>query len=158
MLYDEFGISSSAYYTTDSDIDVVNTTHEITSVFAPGWLSICSHPQQLLQTSGTFAAGAQTLAEASSTNDRLLVVIEPGGALYDGGTAAGRRVMLPWGNSGGFDFSQLTSDGLTLMQRSIEWAAAPLTAVQVTLEAGQNSPSRVETETQVLNIPGASGS
>ncbi len=38
------------------------------------------------------------------------------------GTAAGRRVMVPWGDAG-FDFASLNADGHTIMQRSIEWAA-----------------------------------
>ena len=41
----------------------------------------------------------------------------PGG----GGGAPGRRVFMPWGNAG-FDFSTLTSDGLALLAKALEWA------------------------------------
>ena len=43
-------------------------------------------------------------------------------ALAGGGTAAGRRVQLPWGG-GEFNFNSVINNGRYLMKRSIEWAA-----------------------------------
>ena len=51
-----------------------------------------------------------------------LGVIEVGGELSGGGTAAGRRVQLPWGDSD-FDISALNAEGRSIMKRAIEWAA-----------------------------------
>ncbi len=50
-----------------------------------------------------------------------LAVINAGGSLASGGTAAGRRVQLPWGDVT-FDVAALNADGQTIMQRAIEWA------------------------------------
>ena len=54
----------------------------------------------------------------------MLDVIDQGAALYGGGTAAGRRVKLPWGGND-FDINSLTADGQTIMKRAIEWARGP---------------------------------
>ncbi|QDU90389.1 hypothetical protein Pla175_37930 [Pirellulimonas nuda] len=50
-----------------------------------------------------------------------LATVDPDEALYGGGAAPGRRVMLPWGDSG-FDPSSLNETGRLLTCRSIEWA------------------------------------
>lgn len=160
QLYDEFGISSDNGDTDKDDIEILDNTHEITSGFATGNLVICSSKQRLTVTRGTLAAGAQILAEKTgASHDGMLVVIEAGGSLYDGNTAAGRRVKLPWGQSGGFDFDSLNGDGLTLMRRAIEWAAVPqvCTGVQTALQSGPDSTSRYETQVQLLNAPEVSG-
>ena len=57
-----------------------------------------------------------------SSSQAALVIIEAGDELYGGGTAAGRRVHLPWGNNA-FDIHLLGAHGETLLQRAIEWAA-----------------------------------
>ena len=41
--------------------------------------------------------------------------------LEGGSRAAGRRVFMPWGG-GAFDVSTLTSDGLTLLSKALQWA------------------------------------
>lgn len=43
--------------------------------------------------------------------------------MYGGGATAGRRIQLPWGGNG-FSPSSLNTDGLTILQRSLEWGAA----------------------------------
>ncbi|MDX1516740.1 MAG: hypothetical protein R3288_07865, partial [Woeseiaceae bacterium] len=48
--------------------------------------------------------------------------LDSGEALYGGGTAAGRRVQLPWGGSG-FDPGNLGVNGLTILKRALEWGA-----------------------------------
>jgi hypothetical protein len=52
-----------------------------------------------------------------------LVTVDIGMELESKGSlAAGKRVQLPWGASG-FDINALNADGLTIMQRALEWAA-----------------------------------
>ena len=124
-LADELGIASgNANYTT-STIDITNTSHFITSPFSSGSLTITTSAQSLNIVSGTIAAGAQFLAEQPATANGTLVVIEVGGTLTSppGGTAAGRRVYLPWGD-GTFDINALNTDGKLLMRRAIEWGTA----------------------------------
>ena len=122
---DELGIASgNANYTT-STIDITNSSHYITSPFSSGALTITTSAQSLNIVSGTIAAGAQFLAEQPATANGTLVVIEVGGTLTSppGGTAAGRRVYLPWGD-GTFDINTLNTDGKLLMRRAIEWGTA----------------------------------
>lgn len=123
-LNDELGFSSTYQSPSDDEIEIVDITHDITSTFSLGMLTIFSTSTPVQVLDGTLAGGLQTLAETdySSTNRASLAVIEVGDAVYSSGTAAGRRVMLPWGRAG-MTFSDLTADGKTILRRSIEWAA-----------------------------------
>ena len=119
-LTDEFGIAGTRTGYTGTDIEVVNITHYITSVFASGPLTIASSSTALNRLTASIAPGLDALAVTSG--DPELGTIETGGQLYDGGTAAGRRVQLPWGPDD-FDINLLNGDGQTLMRRAIEWGA-----------------------------------
>ncbi|MBT8144227.1 MAG: LamG domain-containing protein, partial [Gammaproteobacteria bacterium] len=48
--------------------------------------------------------------------------LEAGDSLFGGGSASGRRAQLPWGGDN-FDVNHLNDDGLTILQRAIEWGA-----------------------------------
>ena len=50
-----------------------------------------------------------------------MAAIEAGDSLILGGTAMGRRVILPWGGND-FDVNHLNDDGRTILRRSLEWA------------------------------------
>jgi len=120
QLHQELGLQNGGSGVTDgSQIDIVDNTHYITQGFATGNLTITSTTQTLNRSSGN-------LGEAiilANTSDPGLAVIETGSALNGiGGTAAARRAFLPWGDLN-FDFSKLNTDGQTIMQRAIEWAA-----------------------------------
>ena len=119
-LPNEFGISSSDTVFTEASIEVTDNTHYITQPFSLGAVAFASSAQPVGGPSGTLAPGLQVLATQPSTSTGMLDVIETGGALYDTGTAAGRRVKLPWGDND-FDINSLTADGLTIMRRAIEW-------------------------------------
>ena len=124
-LHDEFGFSSSSDTNSFDKIADVDNTHEITDGFSTGFLTISTSSQPLQALVGTLAPGMQTLANvwiSGANYDDGLALLDVGAELYDGGTAAGRRVQLPWGGSG-FDFNALNGDGQTVMQRAIEWAA-----------------------------------
>ena len=120
-LSDEFGFSTGKLNYTDSAIDITDNTHYITSAFSTGSLTIASPATDLHYLDGTIAAGAHVLAEQLATANRTLVVLDVGAALEPAGTAAGRRVIVPWGPDA-FDINSLTVDGQTLMRRAIEWA------------------------------------
>jgi len=127
----EEGFVHDALWMTSSDsggytgrrIDVVDKNHYITEVFDLGSLTILSADQELVQAAGTMAGGCRVLGEKRETNIAALFIAEQGATLMGGHTAAGRRVMLPWAKEN-FDFSKLTTNGKTLMRRSLEWAAS----------------------------------
>ena len=122
---DNFGIA--AYWQTKSrtDIDIIDNSHHITSPFSVGVLTCVTSLQPLTLINSGGAPDLTTLAQTfnvGSNWDPGLVVIDLGGELQGGGTAAGPRVQLPWGGTG-FDINSLNADGQTIMQRAIEWAA-----------------------------------
>ncbi|NNJ95331.1 MAG: DNRLRE domain-containing protein [Halobacteria archaeon] len=125
QLVDEFGFGlQSVNYKTRNEIDVIDNTHYITELFTTGMLTIVSVDQTLHIMTANKGPGFDALAQVFNTGslwDDSLGVIETGGELFGGGTAAGRRVLLPWGDAT-FDVTALNVDGLTLMQRAIEWA------------------------------------
>ncbi len=118
-LNDDFGIASGRAWFFDDQINITDNSNAITSPFSTGLLTITSFTTELTSRRGTLAGGLTVLAER--TSESTLDVIDTGVALYGGGNAAGRRTFLPWGGSS-FDYSLLTADGLTIMQRALEWA------------------------------------
>ena len=155
-LNDAFKVSSSnGSGTTSTQIDIVNNTHYITSTLSTGLLTITSVSQENTRITGTLAAGLTTLAEQPSGSTPTLAVLDFGDTLYGSGTAAGRRVMLPWGrnDSGNFNFDNLTPDALTIMQRSLEWAIGgfELTRVSVGLQIGSTTAGLGDTDVEILN-------
>ncbi|MDX1697877.1 MAG: LamG domain-containing protein, partial [Thiohalobacterales bacterium] len=125
-LVGEFGIGQEAYnYKSRIEINVLDNSHYITQPFATGLLTIFTANQNLHLLTSNKAPDFVALAQVFNTGtlwDDSLGTIEAGGALYGGGTAAGRRVLLPWGDAA-FDVNALNADGQTLMQRAIDWAA-----------------------------------
>jgi hypothetical protein len=120
-----FGICDNFQSKIRDEIDIIDNSHYITSPFDVGLLTYLSSLQPVTMINSPYAPGLNSLAEMLNTGSiwmPALAVIETGGGLSGGGTAAGRRVQLPWGDAT-FDFNALTADGLTIMKRAIEWAA-----------------------------------
>jgi hypothetical protein len=111
--------SPTAITTTDGSI--TDNTHYITSLFPLGDLVLSAPWQPFTYVNSGVAAGVQVIATV--WNKPSLMVADTGAELLGSTPAAGRRVQLPWGSSG-FDFNALNTDGLTIMKRAIEWAAA----------------------------------
>jgi Tfp pilus assembly protein PilX len=136
MMMDDFGIANSWGGKVRDEIDIVDNSHYITSPFAAGLLTYLSSLQPVTKIDSGPAPGLLTLANVLNVGSiwkPALGVIETGGGLAGGGAAAGRRVQLPWGDSA-FDIAALNADGLTIMQRSIEWVMGdPAPEVQVLL-------------------------
>ena len=75
-LTDEFGFSSTADSYTDDQIDIVDNTHEITSSFLTGLLTVATSNQPLATATGTVASGATTLAERPVSSNAALLTLE----------------------------------------------------------------------------------
>ncbi|MGB5725661.1 MAG: LamG-like jellyroll fold domain-containing protein [Thiogranum sp.] len=122
---DELGFSQTKLFKSRHEIDVVDNSHYITQPFATGLLTFVSSDQSVHMLSSSQAPGLQALGKSFNTGslwEPSLAVIDTGGDLWGGGTAAGRRVELPWGG-GTFDTNLLTDEGRTIMRRAIEWGA-----------------------------------
>jgi hypothetical protein len=123
LLVDDFGFcSATTSFMGSTDVELIDDTNYITSPFGVGPLTVLTSASDMHATSGTLAGGAQVLATDTSGGDGAVVLIEAGGALYGGGTAADRRVHLMWGGSS-FDIGLLNGDGRTVTKRAVEWAA-----------------------------------
>ena len=120
-LSDEFGMASTVGWESGTVVEINDNTHYITSPFATGVLTIFSASESLAYATGTLSPDLGQLASSSSGYG--IVTLETGAAMYGGGTAAGRRVQLPWGGSPALGPNDLTADGLTILQRALEWGA-----------------------------------
>ncbi|MDX2505986.1 MAG: LamG domain-containing protein, partial [Gammaproteobacteria bacterium] len=119
---DDLGTSGSYSYNVGKNMDVIDNSHYITSLFPAGTLPIYSASMEGLQTTGTMATDLQSLGNFNSMTG--LAVVETGGLLADGSSiAAGRRVMLPIGRSGSFSLDYLNNNGRLIVQRALEWGA-----------------------------------
>ena len=117
----DFGIASSQAWPVASDIEVTGSGHYITVPFASGPLKLFNAPMEQLVVAGTNAPGLQSLAETQG--DSSLAILETGAALHGGGNAPGRRVMLPFGRGGKFNWSQLNNNGHMVLQRALIWSS-----------------------------------
>jgi prepilin-type N-terminal cleavage/methylation domain-containing protein len=122
----QFGIADGWIPKARDEIDIIDNSHYITSPFSTGLLTYLSSMQNVTILIFGQAPGLTTLANVNDVGIKwvpALAVIDIGGELVGGDTAAGRRVQLPWGGSD-FSFNTLNNDGKTIMKRAIEWAAA----------------------------------
>lgn len=116
----ELGLATSFGSSSSSSVTVSNTAHEISRAFAAQPLTIHEQTRQLTTLAGTLAPGLTALATVASAPS--LAALEKGAARSGGGSASGRRVMLPIGASAIANWTQLTSGGQTLVRRAVDWA------------------------------------
>ncbi len=115
------GLSASTG--SQATIEVKNNTHYITENFTLGQLTTATTNVTIKWSNSTLAPDAAIIAEFSSGLPfPTLIILDAGDELADSSAAAGRRCQLPWGESG-FDVTTLNTDGLTIMQRALEWGA-----------------------------------
>lgn len=122
----EFGFATAdGYIQTTAMVEGVDNSHAVTAGLAAGNVTIANSAQNLALNSNPSAPGMQVLGTLN-WGQMSLGVIEAGGMLantYNGNsTASGRRVRLPWGWA--ISFGSLNSNGLTLLNNALEWAAA----------------------------------
>ena len=120
-LNDNFGIAATSTWTaSDTKINIVDTTHDITSIFNSGSLRIRARPGWLRKVGGAVSNDVQTLATIDGIG--ALVTLDSGARRYNGGIAFNRRVMLPMSGYITNQFTHLTNDGRLMTNRSIQWA------------------------------------
>ncbi len=150
-LSDELGFSASMTTFSSNQINITNTSHYITSTFAMGNRAIFSSSQPIRYLSGALG-GYTALARQVATSNDVLAVFDRADTLTPSGTAAGKRVFLPFGNTG-YDPNSLTTDGLTLMQRSIEWALLPVAHWKLDDAAGTTAVDWIGAHNGTLSGP-----
>lgn len=122
-LRDESGFSTKKDLSTSTDIDLENASHYITSTLSPGSTQIVKSSQPLLALVPGLGPDLEVLARSSSNEySASLAVLETNGRTRHDDPVPARRVLLPWGDDS-TSFEQLTDAALTIMERSITWAA-----------------------------------
>jgi hypothetical protein len=128
-MIDDFGFATGLSIGGGLPTLNVDMTHYITSVFtanpvapyvANDWYQITNEPVA----TGVDPVG--TWVEAPWTGKPALMALSMGDTLIGGGSAAGRRVQIPWGSGQGSTpvaLASLSADARTIMKRAIEWAA-----------------------------------
>jgi hypothetical protein len=150
-----FGFSqNNANYTKadDNQIDIINGSHYITSPYGVTTLTVATVGNlRIDDPGGTLAGGLASLAQKKDANNIALATIESGAALYGSGTAAARRVSFPFGR---WLISQLNSDGVNLLRRSLEWASGEVAisafGFQTAFAGTQGSVKNKQIATQVV--------
>jgi hypothetical protein len=117
-LSDEFGMAASIAWESGTQVEINDNSHYITSPFSLGLLTFLTANESLAYVTGAQSPHLGKLA--SSTSGYGVVTLEAGDAMFGGGSAAGRRAQLPWGGDN-FDVNHLNADGLTILQRALEW-------------------------------------
>lgn len=117
----DLGFASGSAWLVGSAINITDTSHYITSPFTTGPVDIYAGGMQQLTISGSTAVGLQILADTAAAGS--LVVLDKSAVMEGGGSAAGRRVMLPIGRDINIDWSKLNSNGQLIVQRALQWGA-----------------------------------
>lgn len=116
---DNLGLASAGDYTVTDRIEITDNTHFITAPFPLAVIPISRAPMEGLVASGTPAPDLTVLGNLNAAAS--LAFVEAGGTLDGGGTAPGRRVMVPVGSAAGFNWDYLNNNGRLLVQRAIQW-------------------------------------
>lgn len=123
QLKEEFGFANDVNLKGRTDVDVVDNSHYITAPLVTGVLSLFTSTQSMPIYTASVAPGAQTLADVFNVGslwEHALLVLDAGATLDGGGTAAGRRVALPWDE---IDVAALNADGQGVLRRALEWGS-----------------------------------
>lgn len=145
---DELGFSSGVAWTTGDTINVAENGHFITQPFESGPLRIYDAAMEGVTVAGTPSPDLTVLGQWSGATG--LATLDAGAQLTSGGTAAGRRVLLPFGRN--FNPGYLNNNGRLIMLRALEWAgaAAGTTGNALMVVADPANPSSQETTRQAL--------
>ncbi len=117
---DNFGFSSQtgAFLGSADSFTATDSAHEITSPFGGNAVTVFTTGLAMPVPSGTIAPDLMRIGDVSGTG--ALVTLEAGAMRWDGSPAAARRVHLPFADAA---TTQMTADGVDIMQRAIAWAA-----------------------------------
>jgi hypothetical protein len=98
-------------------IEITNNSNPITELFPTGEIPIYEKDMEGLAVSSTLSPDLQLLARWGSSG--TLAVLGKGAALAGGSTAAGPRIMLPFGRD--LDWNLVGNSGLLVLQRALDW-------------------------------------
>ena len=117
---DNFGFSSVK--TSTANFDAFSSTdalHYITQPFNGNPVTVFTSVLTNPVTGGTLAPDLQNVGEVSGTPS--LVTLDAGATGWNGNPVPARRAHLPFTSA---ETTDMTADGKTILQRTIEWAAA----------------------------------
>ena len=121
-LHDDFGFSTVRFVaSTNASLNTI-ANHYITQPFGGGQATLYTSDQPSGGAVGTLAADLDQIGSWSSgalSPLGGLVTLDAGAMTSIGEVASGRRAQMPWDS---LDVSTLSADGLTILQRSLEWA------------------------------------
>lgn len=150
---DDMGFSTGTGWNSGlTQTEILNNSHSVTTGLSTGFVTIVSSSQELAMMNATVASGMTVLSKQNYTDGNMLGVIDTGGALAGGGTAAGRRVRMPWGGDG-FTWSALNSNGLLIAQQAITWAVGVVNPLQLNLKLNEASGTTAS-DSSTYNRPG----
>jgi len=123
FLHDDLGLTSgnARKGSTVDRIDVIDSGHAITKDFNDGPLVITNKAIQFRYVTASIAPGVTVLADTSGTGTQAVMLAADTGDALRHGPAAARRVVFP--SNGDLNVNDLTAYGLTLLHRSLRWAA-----------------------------------
>lgn len=146
-LFDDFGFATGLNSRADTAL-VTSDTHYITLNFDNGSTTILTRNEPLAGLTAPLAPDLEVIGVSSAGSS--LATLDTGDSILDSGTAAGRRVALPWGD-GNFNINHLNSNGLEVLQRSLEWAtgaSAPPMVMLVTADPAALAAREAELKSQ----------
>jgi len=142
--WDEFDLGTGGDSSDggSADINIVDNSHYITSVFSTGTITVATASTNAGYISG-WSNDVTNLAhyDGAATWSKLLVV-EKGGTLVDATSAAERRVFF-----GAKYFGNLNADGITLFNRALDWVAYNTVTMDVLLKAPEDNDMWVQNNT-----------
>ena len=116
---DNFGFSSSTSATANFDtFSITNPGHYITEPFSGNPVTVFTSSLTNPIPGGTLAPDLQNVGEITGT--LALGTLDAGATRYDSTPSQGRRAHLPFTAA---ETTDMTADGMTILQRAIEWAA-----------------------------------
>ncbi len=116
-LTDELGLSSSQAYAAGDTLTIATNSHYITQPFGSARCASTTRTWRPISPAAARRRGLQSLGTWSASPS--LAVLETGASKSGGGTAAGRRVLLPLGRK--LDWRYLNNNGRLLVQRALDW-------------------------------------
>ncbi|MCF6193674.1 MAG: DUF5050 domain-containing protein, partial [Kangiellaceae bacterium] len=119
---DEFGIASATPNNVNSDqFSNSNAGHYITAPFSGNNIVHFTTNLTMFVVTGILALDLKSVTSYGSAPPIIAVPsLDSGARRWDNTLSSGRRVFLPYGNANAI---QLTTDGETLLRRSLEWAS-----------------------------------
>lgn len=124
------------YYLMDNDssndsnltqMEILTTSHPITSVFSTGNLTVMTSPDTYTcrySLDTNLPAGSTNLAASTDASNRICVAAYEKDSTLSTGTAAEKRVYFGMNTT---NYDEMNSDGKNFLRRCVRWATGELT-------------------------------